>query len=169
MRITAAEWKAGKLTLTTSDPEAVRFAIGFTEGDYSLSKAKKKRSNDSNAYLWVLLDKLAAVTGIPKSEIYRHAIKEIGGNCSVLEMVSEAVEDFCRGWEHNGIGWFAERDRSGREGYEIVLAYHGSSTYDTATMSRLIDYVVEDCKALGIETLSPEKLASMMEAWDGKS
>ena len=80
MRITAAEWRAGKLTLTTSDPEAVRFAYGFEEGDYSLSKAKKRRSLDSNAYAWTLIGKLAEVMHLGREEIYRNAIRDIGGN-----------------------------------------------------------------------------------------
>lgn len=158
MKITAAEWRAGKLTLTTSDPEAVRFAHGFEAGDYSLAKAKRKRSNDSNSYLWILLDKLAAVTGIPKTEIYRRAVKEIGGNSTVLLVRSDAADDFCQGWEHNGIGWPTEREPSSRPGYDLVIAYYGSSTYDSATMSRLINLVIQDAKALGIETMTPQEL-----------
>ena len=46
------------------------------------------------------------------------------------------------------------------------MAYHGSSTYDTQQMSRLIDNLVQDCKALDIETLTPDKLALLKEAWD---
>ena len=30
----------------------------------------------------------------------------------------------------------------------------------------LIDNLVQDCKALDIETLPPEKLALLMEGWD---
>ena len=32
-------------------------------------------------------------------------------------------------------------------------------------MSRLIDLLVQDCKALGIETLSEEKLSLLKEEW----
>ena len=49
-----------------------------------ISKATKKRSMDANAYCWVLLDKLAEKLKIPKTEIYRSAIKEIGGNCDTV-------------------------------------------------------------------------------------
>lgn len=51
---------------------------------------------------------------------------------------------------------------------DTVLAWlqdHGSSTYDTAQMSRLIDLIVQDCREQGIETLPPDKLAGMMEEW----
>ena len=45
-----------------------------------VAKFKQKRSLDANAYCWVLISKLAEKLNIPKTEIYRTAIKEIGGN-----------------------------------------------------------------------------------------
>ena len=50
-------------------------------------------------------------------------------------------------------------------GCVTVLAYYGSSDFDKEQMSRLIDNIVQDCRAVGIETLPPDKLAGMMEAW----
>ena len=41
----------------------------------------------------------------------------------------------------------------------------GSSTYDTREMSRLIDGLVEECKAQGIETLPPDEFGRMMERY----
>ena len=51
------------------------------------------------------------------------------------------------------------------EGCTNVILYYGSSTYDTAQMARLIDLIVQDCRALGVETLPPYKLAAMVEEW----
>lgn len=48
------------------------------------------------------------------------------------------------------------------------MCYYGSSTYDTRQMSQLIDSLVQDCKALDIETMAPDKLAAMMEAWNAE-
>lgn len=169
MRITAAEWKAGKLTLTTSDPEAVRFGLRFPgEGEYSLTRTKKKRSLDANAYCFVLCDKIAAVTGITKTEVYRAAIREIGGNSDVVRAKTDAADAVCAAWEGRGLGWQTDVLPSTAPGYVNIILYYGSSTYDTGQMSRLIDNLVQDAKALGIETLSPEKLEGMMEAWDGR-
>lgn len=168
MKITAARWAGGELILSTSDPEAVRFALGFEEGDYQIAKAKKRRSLDANAYFFVLADKIAAVTGIPKTEVYRHAIKEVGGNSDTVCVVKKAADALCSGWEHNGLGWQTERFPSKIKGCVNVTLYYGSSTYDTKQMSRLIDNVVQDAKALGIETLPPEKLKSMLEGWNGR-
>ena len=49
---------------------------------------KKQRSLDANAYCWVLIDKLSEKLNVSKTEIYRQAIKEIGGNserCACLQ------------------------------------------------------------------------------------
>lgn len=168
MKIEEAKWSAGSLVLTTSDPEAVRFAIGFEPGEYTIAKAKKKRSLDANAYFFVLADKIAAVTGIPKTEVYRNAIKEIGGNCDTVCVMEKAADALCAGWERNGLGWVTERFPSKIKGCVNVNLYYGSSTYDSAQMSRLIDNAVQDAKALGIETMPPHKLDAMMEAWNGR-
>lgn len=161
MRITGAKWAGGELILSTSDPEAVRFALGFKEGDYAISKAKKKRSLDANAYFFVLADKIAAVTGITKTEIYRHAIKEIGGNSDTVCVMEKAADALCDGWERNGLGWQTERLPSKIKGCVNVILYYGSSTYDSQTMKRLIDNVIQDAKALGIETMTPQELAKL--------
>lgn len=170
MRITAAEWKAGKLILTTNDPEAVRFGYAFPgEGNYTLTRASKKRSLDANAYSWVLIDKLAAALGMTKTEIYRNAIKEIGGNSEVILVKDEAVGEFCRSWESRGLGWQTDQMPSAYPGMTTVVCYVGSSQYDSKQMSRLIDNLVQDAKAVGgIEVLPPHKLAGMMEAWHAK-
>ena len=168
MKIDGAKWVGGELRLATSDPEAMRFAYSFKEGDYRIEKAKKQRSHEANAYFWVLVGKIAAVTGIPRSEIYRHSVKEIGGNSAIICVKQEAADELCREWENKGQGWQTERFESKFDGYVNIELFFGSSSYDTATMSRLIDYIVEDAKALGIETLPPEKLAQMLEAWHGK-
>lgn len=38
--------------------------------------------------------------------------------------------------------------------------------YDTAEMSHLIDGLIDECKAAGIETLPPEELDRMMEEYE---
>jgi len=168
MNITAAEWCAGKLTLTTSDPDAVRFAIGFEAGDYSLAKAKKRRSLDANAYAWVLIDKIAAVMRLGKEEVYRNAIRDIGGNSEIVCVPDKAVDTLRRCWEKNGLGWQMDTMPSKLPGCTNAVLYYGSSAYDTKQMSVLIDRLIQDAKALGIETMPPDKLAGLLEAWNGR-
>ena len=48
------------------------------------------------------------------------------------------------------------------------MAYYGSSDFDRREMSRLIDNIIQDCKAVGVETLPPDKLALLKEDWDAQ-
>ena len=42
----------------------------------------------------------------------------------------------------------------------------GSSYYDTKQMAHLIDGLITECKEHGIETLSPDEIARMMEEYE---
>ena len=130
-----------------------------------IGKWRNKRSLDANAYAWVLMSKLAEKLNIPKSEIYRRLIRDIGGNSDVVCIQNKAVESLCDGWSRNGLGWQTETTPSKLDGCTNVILYYGSSTYDTAQMSRLINNVVEECRIQGIETKSDEELASLMNQW----
>ena len=166
MQIADAKWQGGKLELTTKDPEAMRFALSFEPGEYQLTKAKKKRSLDANAYAWTLIGKLAEVMRIGKEEIYRNTIKDIGGNYEAVCVQSDGLETLRRCWEKNGLGWQIETMPSKIPNCTTAILYYGSSSYDTHQMSVFIDRLIQDCKALEIETMPPDKLAGLLEAWE---
>lgn len=130
-----------------------------------IGKYKQKRSLDANAYCWTLIGKLAEKLNIPRTDIYRQAIKEIGGNSDTVCIQDKAVASLCDGWERNGIGWQTDTMPSKIEGCTNVVLYYGSSTYDTAQMSRLINNIVEECNLQGIETKSKEELDSLLGQW----
>lgn len=131
-----------------------------------LSEIRQKRSLNANAYAWVLMDKLAEKTHIPKTEIYKSYIKEIGGNSEIVCVMNEALDDLKNGWEHNGLGWLTDTLPSKIPGCTNVVLYFGSSIYDTKQMSRLIDMIIQDCRENDIEYLSPDELAKMLEEWE---
>lgn len=134
--------------------------------EITIKAHRKRRSLDANAYFWVLADRLAEKLNLPKTEIYRGYIHEVGGNSETVCVVEAAADKLCQGWSHNGLGWVAEKVPSKLPGCVNVVLYYGSSTYDTAQMSRLIHLAVEDCKALGIETMTPAELARLLEGWE---
>ncbi len=141
----------------------------FDDGDVEvvIKKYYNKRSKDANAYFWVLIDRLVSIINLPKEEVYKGYIKEIGGNNDVVCVQNKAVEKLCKGWSNNGIGWVTDIMPSKIEGCTNVILYYGSSTYDTLQMSRLIDLVVQDCKAQGIETMPPAQLEQLLNSWGG--
>lgn len=132
----------------------------------TVDKLKKPRSLDANAYCFALIDKIAAATGAPKEEIYREAIKDIGGVSDVVCVKNKAVESLCAGWQRTGIGWQTDTFPSKIEGCTNVILYYGSSSYDTYQMSRLIDHIVQDCRTLGIETLTDKELTLLKGEWN---
>lgn len=130
-----------------------------------INKFKKKRSLDANAYCWVLISKIAEKTNVSTTEVYRSAIKEIGGNSDTVCIQDHAVEQLCAGWSRNGIGWVTDTFPSKIEGCTNVILYYGSSTYDSSQMTRLINILVQECYQLGIETKSPDEVASLLLSW----
>lgn len=165
MKIESARRQGDELCLTTKDPEAWRWLYGFKAGDYEIRPKRKKRSLDANNFLWSLVGQIASAVGIPADEVYRRAIHE-AGVYTPLPIKADAVDEFTRIWGAHGVGWIVDvLDDSKLPGYKLVRAYNGSSTYDTTQMSRLIDYVVQDAKALGIETLTERERSLLLDAW----
>lgn len=131
----------------------------------TVKEHKQKRSLNANSYAWTLMDKLAEKLRIAKTDVYRSYIKEIGGNNSLVCVQDKALDDLIKTWETHGTGWLAEPEKSKLDGCTNVRLYYGSSVYDTAQMSRLIELIVADCKTYDIETLTPEELSRMSEEW----
>ncbi len=126
---------------------------------------RPRRSLDFNAYAWVLLDKLSEKLNIPKEELYREYIRNIGGVSETVCVQDKAVDKLCEAWISKGIGWQTETFPSKLDGCTNVILYYGSSTYDTAQMSRLLDLIIQDCKQLGIPTETPDMIARMKSLW----
>ena len=116
----------------------------------------------------MLVSKLAEKLRIPKEEIYKETIRNIGGNSEIVCVKTSAVDKLCQGWQKNGVGWITETFPSKLEGCTNVILYYGSSTYDSKQMSDLISIVVQDCKEQGIETMTPAELSLLLDGWESK-
>ena len=165
MIIEQAKYEKGWLCLKTQPPEALKWCFRVKPGNYEIKRVRNRRSLDANAYCFVLLDKLSAALGVPKEELYQRYIKEIGGVSDILCVPNKAVEKFRAEWENKGIGWQTETIPVRTPNCTGVIVYYGSSVYDTKQMSRLIDSIVQDCEAIGIETRSEEEIKSLLEEW----
>ena len=113
----------------------------------------------------MLLHKLSAAIGLPAQEIYKKLIPDIGGNSEIVCVQEQAADRLVKLWNRNGIGWVTESFPSKIPGCINVILYSGSSSYDSAQMSRLVDLVVQECKQLDIETATPDELATMKARW----
>lgn len=173
LEFTGAHWSQDDsgfwLSLKVENPfEARRFLAKKKEKKYvaDIKEYRERRSLDANAYMWVLVGKLSGKLGLPPEEIYRAAIRDVGDNYEVMPVRNDALERWKAIWQSNGLGWLCEEiGPSKLDGYTNVRNFYGSSTYDKAQMSRLIENIVQDCKAQCIETLTPAELARLTEEW----
>ena len=133
-----------------------------------IKKAVKHRSMEANRYAWVLIDQIAAKTHIKASEVYRNAIRDIGGVSGTGYMKSEAVPVFRQIWEKGHLGNQVEVLDEDENGWATIRIYYGSSTYDSAQMSALLDSLIQDAEALGIPTITPKEEERMLGKWAKK-
>ena len=173
LEFTGARWSQDDsgfwISLKVENPfEARRFLATKKEKKYvaDIKEYRERRSLDANAYMWVLVGKLSGKLGLPPEEIYRAAIRDVGDNYEVMPVRNDALERWKAIWQSNGLGWLCEEIGPSKiEGYTNVRNFYGSSAYDKSQMSRLIDNIVQDCKAQCIETLTPAELARLTEEW----
>lgn len=165
------DFQTGKAILTLLINEKQSITAGYDDLkscdklSIKLSKYRQKRSLNANSYAWKLMTDIAENQGITKEEVYRKHIKEVGV-CRQVEIDEKAVDTLIHSWGLHGLGWFSERlDYGEHDGFILVNLYYGSSTYNTKQMSRLIDNVVQDCQALGIDTKTPEEIENLKSLW----
>lgn len=129
--------------------------------DVTLTKHRPRRSLDANAYLWALLSKAAAVLETSREAVYQIELERYGqlllddeGN-PVTVTVSRRVN-------MDRIEGHYKRYKESPDGKFIAyLIIRGTSDYNSAEMCRFLDGVIDDCKDLGIETMTPDELAQM--------
>lgn len=133
--------------------------------DVEIKPHRGKRSLDANSFLWILAQKIAEAIGTTKEDVYRKNIREVG-QFVIVPIRKDAVERWGEVWNGKGLGWFCEIVGDSKiAGYVNIISYYGSSVYNTKEMSRLIDAIVQECKELGIETLSEAELAALKGEW----
>lgn len=130
-----------------------------------LSVWRQDRSLNANNYCWKLLDEIAQRTHSTKEEVYQEIISKVGV-FEILPIKNEAVDNFVEKWKSRGLGWVCNIMRDSKiPNYTNVIAYYGSSVYNTKEMSRLIDEVVQEAQGLGIQTKTPQELAELKNLW----
>ena len=49
-----------------------------------------------------------------------------------------------------------------------VITYYGSSVYNTAEMTKLIELIIQECKQLDIETKPQAEINSLLRSWENE-
>lgn len=132
----------------------------------SLTQWRQKRSLNANAYFHALCDKLADVMGMSKPRmknllLFRYGQKSRDKDGRVAIIKSNADEDALLEREDFHC-WPIQAAPDGTPRY--VLLDH-SRFFDTKEMSVLIDGVVDECKRVGIDTLTTTEIEEMKQKW----
>lgn len=143
--------------------DAQKFVGEMKQKKYAveIKEYREKRSLSANDYFWRLLDEMASYLGRTKEDLYLGYVKQVGP-FKDFELSLDEAKTFRVAWSKLGTGWPTEQVDFTPDGERVTIrAYYGSSTYNTRQMSRIIDMAVQDAKAMGIETLTPDELARM--------
>lgn len=158
--------------------------------DITEHKEKKQRSLDSNAYFWVLVNKIARHQKISDMEVHDQFLSE---NIAYFYNEDGAFDWKTSPREPNKYGLMKEKVADGYSywmfaGYKVKLQkedgsvckdpqgneitsnvyWHikGSHQMNSKQMGRLISSVVYEAKNLGIETATPAELEKMQRLWE---
>ena len=133
---------------------------------FKIGRYTESRTKDANRYFWALCEKIAENQNTTKIDVYLNTIKDVGVFYDD-EVEVDKVQRRRKAWEMIGTGWLTERvDFSADGSKEVIRFYYGSSSYNKKQMGRLIENVVQDCQALGIETRTPDQIANLVSMWE---
>ena len=118
-------------------------------------------NHQANKYMWSLISQLATATGKDEIEVYKAMLK-LNKNYMWVLVETDKANDFIVDWTAHGSGWMAERVKDKENGTAIKV-YKGVSMYTTEEQTALIRTVQEECKKVGIETMTDRELAVLQE------
>lgn len=159
---------SGKLNVTfqiDSEPiDDLNTLASLEELDVVANKHRKKRSLDANAYVWVLMTKIANHPDIrsSKEEVYEDMLQKYGfldededGYIVITVKTNVNMNRIGGHWKYY----------KGNGKFDSYLAIKGTSEYNTSEMAHFIDQVVQEAKYLGIETMTPNEIERMVSIW----
>lgn len=132
-----------------------------TEVDIEIKKHREKRSLSANAYFHVLTDKLRQALKISFAECKNNLITSYGQieyiDDEPITIKTNIPADVMRENETLHCKPLHVEDT---DAYWYRV-YRGTHTYNSQEMAMLIDGTIEECKAQGIETLTPNELLKL--------
>lgn len=138
---------------------------------WDIEPHKEKRRLTQNAYYWVLLEKIAIKTRVPKVKLHNINLRHLGliervGDKPVyilLEDTEEVEEQTLLTTTYH----LSPRSKTkhGNDGktYRWYVMLRGSSSFTVSEMQALVELAVQDATAQGIEVLTPNELEHMRE------
>jgi hypothetical protein len=126
-----------------------------------IKQYRQKRSLDANAYLWVLLQKIAEAVNSSKDEVYLQMLERYGVFTHIV-VKPHMVDKVKQEWRT--VRELGEVTVNGKKGIQLQC-YFGSSTYDSKEMATLIDGIISEAKELGIEVITESEKNLLLQEW----
>lgn len=168
MKITTGDIKAhedagGNLVITVTAPlrDAANLENFIGLYDIEIKKHRQKRSLNANALFWKMCGGLAEILRTSNEELYLQLLERYGVKKYIVvkpEAV-ESVKGLFRAVEEMGSVYV-----NGKRGIQLCCTV-GSSQYDTAQMSRLIDGTKTECEELGAWVPDEQDIGAAIDLW----
>lgn len=123
---------------------------------------RNKRSLDSNAYAWVLMQKIAEATGLDKWDVYLNCLQRYSRAFTHVIVKPNAIDRLKE--LYRVCIDLGEVTVNGKTGHQLQV-YFGSSTFDTKEMSVFIDGIVSECRDLDIDLIPDSDIERMKKEW----
>ena len=138
---------------------------------WELAPHKKKRSLSANSYYWQMIGQVAKASRISSNRVHNIHLRQLGLVERIddklitvfLPDTDQAENDVLESSTYHLKPTDATRVGSDGITYRGYLMLRGSSTFNSSEFAALIDLLIQDAKALGIETLTEDELKHMKE------
>lgn len=133
---------------------------------WDIKEHKEKRSLSQNAYYWKLITEVArkkkqSVTYIHNTELRAARYAKWFNDQLILVSIPDTDDAEKQVMETMDYHLAPTNKREGDKRVYVML--RGSSEFNTSEMSHLLDLLIQDAEALGIQTLTPRELEQMRE------
>lgn len=140
---------------------------------FTLKTWREARSRNSNAYFYVLVEKLADALRVSKPFVHNLMLRKYGqiqriDSRPVWIILPETEEVSKKVDEDESLHLRATDDvKTGKDGklYRTYLLLKGSHELDSREMNILLDGVIADCHEQNIPTATPEEINRMKAMW----
>lgn len=138
---------------------------------FDLLEHKEKRSLNQNSYYWALVGKVSQKTRIPSAVIHNRNLRDLGlvlrvNDCLVpvyLPDTDEAEETALNAETYHIKPTSQVKEGNCGQVFRCYVMLRGSSSFSTEEMTALLDLMIQEAKAQGIETMTPDELEHMRE------
>ena len=173
----------GKLKYFAATLEGMDIILSVNAADLSglkdkdlkitLKQYRQGRSKNANAYFYALVGKLADALHVSKAYVHNLMLRKYGqietiDDRPVWVILPDTDETALKVDEDESIHLRPTSEvKEGKDKrmYRTYLLLKGSHQFDTKEMSILIDGIIEECKAAGINTLPTTEIEAMKQMW----